>query len=252
MKQLEFGLETNQPVNYTEGHEVWISKSINDFKRRNTMTLANELSAFKEQFLGQADPKIVTAFESAAADLEAEFQRRELLSVGDRAPDFTLPAANGESVSLSERLKEGPVIISFYRGSWCPYCNLELRAYQELLPEIEGAGGSLVAISPQTPDNSLSMAEKNELEFDVLSDVGSKVSESFGVAFKLPQELIDIYTELGGKLPEFNGTDDWTLPVPGTFVVAPDGTIALAYVDTDYQKRLEPSEALAVLRSVKN
>lgn len=173
-----------------------------------------------------------------------------MLGVGDIAPDFTLPAANGASISLADKLEERSAIITFYRGGWCPYCNLELRAYQKILPEINAAGGSLIAISPQTPDSSLSTAEKNELEFDVLSDVGSTVAQNYGVAFKLPKELQEVYKELDTSLPEYNGTDDWVLPVPASFVVDRKSHIVLANIDTNYQNRLEPTKALAALKTL--
>ncbi|WP_444943955.1 peroxiredoxin-like family protein [Microbulbifer sp. ZKSA006] len=216
------------------------------------MSLANELGAFKAEFLSKVDGRVASVMENASADLEKEFHKRPLLGVGDHAPNFTLPSATNKSVSLSKKLEEGPVIISFYRGSWCPYCNLELRAYQEILPEIKASGGSLIAILPQTPDSSLSTMEKNALEFDVLSDVGSNVAESYRVAFRLPQELQVLYKELGGSLPEYNGTDDWVLPVSATFVINREGRIVLASIDPDYQNRLEPAEALAAIRNLTN
>lgn len=165
-----------------------------------------------------------------------------------RAPDFTLPNAIGKEVRLTDRLAIGPVILTFYRGGWCPYCNLELRAYQQVLPQIQKLGASLIAVSPQTPDASLSTAEKNNLEFDVLSDVASKIARAYGIAFEIPDELKALYTKLGHALPETNGTDDWTLPVPATFVIDQNGRIALAYIDVDYRNRLEPVEAIALLK----
>ncbi|MEM6823030.1 MAG: peroxiredoxin-like family protein [Verrucomicrobiota bacterium] len=215
------------------------------------MKLNDELKAFKAEFLGKVDKEVISILESAAKDLEEEFAERKSLGVGDLAPNFTLPDAKGHSVTLSERLKDGPAIITFYRGGWCPYCNLELRAYQQILTDIRDAGGSLIAVSPQTPDSSLSTAEKNDLEFDVLSDVGSNVSQDYGVAYKLPQELIDLYNQLGGRLPDFNGTEDWTLPIPATFVIDEDFRVVLAHIDTDYQNRLEPSEALTALKQLR-
>lgn len=214
------------------------------------MSLKNELNAFKAEFSNKVDEETVSIIDRASAELENDFKSRKPLKAGNKAPDFTLPSANGESVSLSEKLQEGPVIITFYRGDWCPYCNLELRAYQRILPEIKEAGATLIAISPQTPDSSLSTAEKNDLEFDVLSDVGSKVAQKFGISFKLPDYLQDLYNKLGGSLPQYNGTDDWTLPVPATFVIDRESNIILAHVDTEYQNRLEPSEALGAIKAI--
>ena len=172
-----------------------------------------------------------------------------MLKKGARAPEIKLGNARGETIDLTNLLKNGPVIVNFYRGGWCPYCNLELRAYQKLLPEITGAGASLVAISPEQPDASLSTAEKNELTFEVLSDVGQKVGRAFGLVYDLSDELNAIYKGFGNDLSAVNGTpDEWALPVPATYVIDHDGTILYAHADVDYQYRADPAEVLAVLK----
>jgi peroxiredoxin len=125
-----------------------------------------------------------------------------------------------------------------------------LRAYQQILPEIEVLGATLVAVSPQTSDNTLSTAEKNELKFPVLSDVGNKVAQQFGLVFTVPEHLWPIYKRLGNDLPAYNGDESWELPMPGTFVVARDGTIRLAFVDADFTRRLDPAEILRSLREL--
>ncbi len=172
------------------------------------------------------------------------------LKVGDKVPDFNLPNAAGEEVRLKELLDKGPVILNFYRGGWCPYCNLELNAYQKHIPDINELGASLVAISPQTPDNSLSTAEKNELKFQVLSDVGNKVANQFGLVFKVPSELQEIYNNFGITLPKFNGDESWEIPMPGTYVIDKDGTVSYAFADPDYTKRAEPDEVIAKLEEI--
>jgi peroxiredoxin len=183
-------------------------------------------------------------------ELAASRIARRALKASDRAPDFRLPAARGGYVRLHDLLAKGPVVVSFYRGGWCPYCNLELRALQNALPEIKRLGAQLVAISPQTPDESLSTAERNELAFAVLSDIGSVTAKAFGIAFELAEELRPIYARSGHALPDKNGDDSWVLPIPATFVVDRDGAIALAFVDVDYRNRLEPTEIVAVLQAL--
>ncbi len=147
-------------------------------------------------------------------------------------------------------LDKGPVVLNFYRGGWCPYCNLELNAYQKHLQEINELGASFVAISPQTPDKSLSTAEKNELKFQVLSDVGNKIADQFGLVFKLPTELQELYNNFGISLPKFNGDESWELPMPGTYVISKDGNVQYAFADADYTKRAEPDEVIVKLEEI--
>jgi peroxiredoxin len=151
-------------------------------------------------------------------------------------------------VRLGDSLAKGPVELSFYRGGWCPYCNLELRALQKALREITRLGAQLVAVSPQTPDESLSTAEKNQLGFTVLSEVGSMTAKAYGIAFDLAEELRPLYTPFGHALLSKNGDDSWVLPIAATDVIDSDGTVALAFVDVDYRNRLEPAEIIAALQ----
>jgi peroxiredoxin len=211
------------------------------------MTLKTALDAFRAEFLEKFPADIAAVMQQATDRLAQDYMTRDGLQVGDRAPDFELPNSLGQRVKLSDRLQSGAVILTFYRGGWCPYCNLELRAYQQLLPQIQAAGVRLIAISPQTPDASLSTTEKNQLSFDVLSDVGSKVAQAYNIAFELPDELKQLYTQFGHALPESNGTFDWQLPIPATFAIAPDRRILLAHIDVDYRNRLEPSAVLSAI-----
>jgi peroxiredoxin len=173
---------------------------------------------------------------------------RTMLTVGDRAPAVVLPNAKGMAVDLATLLKKGPVILTFYRGGWCPYCNLELKAYQELLPEIAAAGASLVAISPEQPDQSLSTAEKNALTFEVLSDVGQRAGRAFGLVYDFTDELKSAYQGLHFDIAARNGTPgEWALPVAATYVIDRGGAIIYAHTDPDYRDRADPREVLNVL-----
>jgi peroxiredoxin len=169
---------------------------------------------------------------------------------GEAAPDFELPDQLGRTIKLSDLCAKGPVVVSFYRGGWCPYCNLELRALQMCLPQIEALGASLIAISPQLPDESMSTAEKNELSFPVLSDVGNAIARQYGLVFELSEELRPAYQEFGIDLPATNGSDSFELPVPGTYIVDGGGVIRLREATADYKQRAEPEELVNALQTL--
>jgi len=183
--------------------------------------------------------------------LQASRTGEGAINVGEQAPDFTLPAANGESVTLSGKLAEGPVILSFYRGGWCPFCNLELQALQALLPEIRALGASLIGISPETPDNSMTTAEKHRLEFAVLSDIGNKTSRDYGLIFTVYEEMRPLYLKWGLDVPASNGDTSWELPVPATYVIDTRSVVRAAHVDKDYTRRMEPEQIMTALRDLK-
>jgi peroxiredoxin len=214
------------------------------------MSLKAELDAFRTEFMTKVPAEIREAMTRADQELSDSGILGRALRAGDRAPDFALPDARGGTVRLSSLIEHGPVVLAFYRGGWCPYCNLELRALQRTLPEFARLGTTLVGVSPQTPDESLSTAEKNSLEYPVLSDTGSRMAKAFGIAFDLADELRPIYARFGHALPDRNGDDSWVLPMPATFVIDRDGLIALAFVDADYRNRLEPAEIVAVLKAL--
>ncbi|HEY0802292.1 MAG TPA: peroxiredoxin-like family protein, partial [Steroidobacteraceae bacterium] len=170
------------------------------------------------------------------------------LKVGDKAPLFTLTDPDSRPVSLPALLAEGPVALSFYRGVWCPYCNIELQALEGALPELTRLGARLIAISPQSAPNSRKSVRENKLSFPILSDVRNQVAESFGLKFALPDYLIDLYKSLKNDLPNFNGDSSWTLPMPARYVIAPDRTILYAEVNPDYRSRPEPEEMFAAIK----
>ena len=180
----------------------------------------------------------------------AEIAQGTALREGDRAPDFALPDAAGRTVRLSELLVDGPVVLTFYRGAWCPYCNTQLRDYQEAIAQVEAADATLVAVSPQTPDGSLTTREKNALTFPVLSDAGGAVSERYGLLYQVDRQTRDRYELAGIRLDSVNGADAWELPVPATYVVDQTGTIRYAFVEADYTQRASARQVLAALREL--
>ncbi|MGO8786519.1 MAG: peroxiredoxin-like family protein [Terriglobia bacterium] len=174
------------------------------------------------------------------------------LKVNDFAPDFSLPDAFGYEISLKTLLKAGPVVISFYRGEWCPFCNLELHALQEALPRINKLGANLVAISPEKPDGGIIVTEKNKLTFPVLSDFKNAVARQFGIVFRVGDELQDLSrTVFKNDLSLRNGEDTYELPVPATFVIDGSGMVRFAHVNVDYMTgRAEPEEVVAALEVI--
>jgi len=216
------------------------------------MTLQDRLDAFKAAFEAgkppySMPPSVITAMHRATAELIASRQAESAKKAGDIAPAFTLNDQNGHSVGSAEMLERGPLVLTFYRGVWCPYCNMELEAIQAALPEITARGASVVAISPQTPPNSRKSVRQNRLTFPILSDVGGEVSAAFGLRFALPDYLVQLYKRFKNDLPAFNADRSWTLPIPARYVIRTDGVIAYAEVNPDYTKRPDPSELLPVL-----
>lgn len=216
---------------------------------QNKPILQQQIEDFQSKSNGPAPIKEV--FAKGIQDLIQSGLANQSVKQGDKAPDFALPNVNGETIQLSQLLAKGPVVLIFYRGGWCPYCNLALRSYQAILPEIQRAGATLVAVSPQTPDNSLSASEKMELSFPVLSDSGNKVAREYGLVFTVSSEVQTVQQGMGLDLSKVNGSDKWELPIPGSYVIAQDGTIALAFIDPDYTHRLEPAAILTALDQLK-
>ena len=173
------------------------------------------------------------------------------LNIGDKAPDFTLPDQLNNKVNLYEVLEDNKVILTFYRGSWWPYCSLQLQAYQEALPEVHDLGAELIAISPQTPDHSLSQQEKENLSFKLLSDTKGEIAEKYNILFEVPPVIKEIYKGFGLDLNEYNEAEKWILPVPGLFIINKDGIIKFAEADVDYTKRVGPKRIIDKLKNYK-
>ena len=213
-----------------------------------TTTLADRIAALNNDLAGQVPAEVLATFGREIEALARSGIASSGLREGTLAPDFTLPDVYGRAVTLSALLGQGPVVLTFYRGEWCPYCNLQLRAYETILPQIRELGVSLVAVSPQTPDQSLTTTEQKGLTFPVLSDAGNEFARRYGLVYSLSQTLRAVSPDL----PAYNGDESWELPMPGTFVIAPDGTLRLAFVEADWTRRLEPAALLGALRALTN
>ena len=218
------------------------------------MSLQAKLDAFKADFEAGKPPysvprSVIETMHRATAELIASGAAERAKKVGDKAPAFALKDPDGNVVSLAESLKKGPLIVSFYRGVWCPYCNMELQALEAAKPAFDKLGASLVAISPQSQPNSRKSVRQNNLTFPILSDSKGEVGAAFGLRFKLPDYLIELYKGLKNELPAFNDDPSWTLPMPARYVIGRDGTILYADVNPDYTHRPEPEEMIPALRS---
>ena len=213
------------------------------------MTLKQEIQDFQKEMIPKIPEHVLNAIIKTSAELGEKNIEALALKKGDTIPSFELTDALGEKRSSDRLFDNGSLVISFYRGGWCPYCHLELRALQKVLPEIKANNATLLAISPELPDYSLTTREKYELEFPVLSDPGNQVAKKFGLVFEPAKELIPLFKEnFDWDLIAINGTERVELPIPATYVVDREGVIQYAFVDADYTKRAEPEKILEVLR----
>jgi len=203
-----------------------------------------------EQITGAIPDQIGARIAAGVGEIEASGIAPGL-AIGDQAPEFSLPDPLGRPVSLGQLLPRGPVVVTFYRGAWCPYCNLQLHALQQALPAFRELGASLVAISPQAPDHSLSMTEKHQLEFPVLSDLDQAVIRAYKVQFTLSGDLEDLQVNVFHNDPAGQNADgSRSLPVPATFVIDREGIVRAAFVSADWRVRAEPADVLAAVAAV--
>lgn len=211
-------------------------------------TLSQQLEEFLAGWKQRVPPERQAIMERHIAHLRETGIGQSAKQVGDPAPAIVLPDAQGKPFDLAVLLASGPVIVTFYRGGWCPYCNLELKAYQDVLPQIIAAGASLVAISPEKPDDSLSTTEKNALTFPVLSDVGQQVGRAFGLVYAFTDELRAAYDGFKLDIPSKNSAPgEWSLPLSATYVIGSDGLILFADTGVDYRRRSDPLDVLRVI-----
>ena len=209
------------------------------------MSLQAQLDVFKASWVERVGPDAASLV--AADNTSLQPLAACALGVGAQFPPTVLTNHKGGKTDIGDLFTQGPLVVIFYRGGWCPYCNLELRAYQQHLPEITAFGARLVAISPEAPDKSLSTAEKNALSFEVLSDAKGKLAAALGIRFQLSPAIRALYEKFGHDLPAHNADDVWSLPMPSAYVVEKGGRIAHASVEPDYRIRLDPQVALHAL-----
>lgn len=213
------------------------------------MKLQDKLDAFTVELIdsGKIPKPVVDQLMAGIKEQVESGKASRALKAGDVAPKFTLNDPAGVSVSSSALLARGPIVVSFYRGFWCPYCNLELQALEAARADIQSRGASLVGISMQNAANSRKSMRENKLGFPVLIDAGGAIAAEFGLRYSLSPQMIDLYKALGNDLEVFNGESSWSLPMPGRYVIGQDGIVAYSEVNPDYTHRPDPSDLFPVL-----
>ncbi len=216
-------------------------------------SLQQQLDQRKADFEKSASADKIREYDEGVAAVRDSGILEKAINEGDQAPDFTLKNATGKAVQLSELLADGPVVLTWYRGGWCPYCNLALRSLQKHLPEIEATGAQLVALTPELPDKSLDTAEKADLSFQVLTDLNNEVARKYGLVFKMTQPVEEAMRKFA-NLKSYNGDDytDSELPLAATYIVDTDGTVYWAFLDAEYRNRAEPAAIIAALKRLKS
>jgi peroxiredoxin len=213
------------------------------------MKLQDTLDAFTADLIGSGKipGPVVTQLMDGIKEQIASGKADRALKAGDTAPTFTLRDPEGASVSSATLLARGPLVVSFYRGVWCPYCNLELQALETARADIEARGASLVGVSMQNAANSRKSVRENKLGFPILVDAGGAVAAEFGLRYSLKPEMISLYKMLGNDLEVINGESSWSLPMPGRYVIDQDSIVAYAEVNPDYTHRPDPSDLFPIL-----
>lgn len=229
--------------------EVKEEKKIMEQENAVERPLETALNEKKAKFEEKASDPIKKIYGEGIQSVVDNKVVENALQVGDTAPDFTLTNAAAEKVSLYQELEKGPVVLLWYRGGWCPYCNLTLHEMQNLLPVFQEQGANLLALTPELPDNSMSTKEKNNLQFQVLSDVDNVVANEYKVVFKLTDDVAESYEKSFG-LSQYNGNEKGELPLAATYIIGQDKRIKYAFLDADYRNRAEPQDVLEALKKM--
>lgn len=240
-------VETSRATGITD------EKSLREFlSKLKTLALKDQLRMMQEASRAKIPPEKLKVMEEALANLKKAKIEEKSIKVGDKIPDVTLKNAHGKDIRLSDLRKSGPIVITFYRGSWCPYCNAQLSNFQQNLSELKKRGAQLVALTPEKPDLSVLMAENKKLEFEILNDRDNKFATKLGLTFEVSKDVRDIYQKFGIDLEKSQGNADWKLPIPATFVIKKDGTVSYAFVDSDYTKRASAEDVIRALDQSKD
>lgn len=232
-----------RPTNFT----LVAMTMIGSFLHADDGSLASQLLEKAADSKDRMPAEMLKTFSEAIETVRETGIEANAKNVGDMAPDATLDGWDGNSVTLSNLWKQGPVVLMWYRGGWCPYCNVQLRAMQKSLDAIQGAGAKLVVLTPELPAKAKETAQANDLEIVALHDKNNQVAKDYGILFDLPSTIVPMYRDRL-KLPEANGNDEMALPLAATYVIDSSGKISYAFLESDYKKRAEPSDVVAAVK----
>ena len=211
------------------------------------MSLTQLLKEHADESSDKFPDAIKVIMKNAIDELKASKVTSKALKTGDNFPNFKLPNVEGKEIDSKVLLQEGSLIISFYRGGWCPYCNIELKALQKILPEFKSRKAQLIAISPEIPNNSLTTREKNNLDFEVLTDKNNNFSRTINLVYQLPEELVSLYKKFGINLEESQNNKNNELPISATYVINKNGIIIYHFIEEDYKLRADPKAIIEAL-----
>lgn len=211
------------------------------------MALQDQLDVVRAECLAKTSPKVILIRQREVEALAASGLAERAAQAGEQAPTFRLRDAHGREFSSRDALRQGPMVLVFYRGLWCPYCSVDLRAVELAAHDIRSLGASLVVVSQQTPENTLETQRSNRLSFPSLVDTGGKVAHAYGLRWKVSDELRAVQEDCGVDLTAYNGDPSWTLTMPARYIVAPDGIIEYSDISVDYTHRGDPAELMPVL-----
>jgi len=215
------------------------------------MSLKIDIQAMQQQMLPSIPKDTLATMQQATQDLIDSHIAEQAKQIGQKAPNFTLSNTKNEHFTLSEQLKHGSVVLNFYRGRWCPYCQLELHALHKIMPSIHQLGANLVSICANTHEQSTQFIQENPFDFDILIDQDNHVSKQFQLVFKLADNLQAIYQQFGIHLPDYDGNERYELPIPATYIINTQGIITHSFINPDYTQRMEPEAILQALQSLK-
>lgn len=226
----------------------WRGISTDSAEQQDTpRLLRDKLIDIKAGIAEYVRPENQAVNERAVSAIRASGIEQRILPVGAVAPEFTLEDQNSKRVSSADLLAKGPLILNFFRGRWCPFCSTTLESWRDISPQVEAAGASIVAISPQTVRHNFFLADQHKLRFPVLSDPGLAIARRFGIVYSVPEEQRAMYKAVFINLPQVNGDDSWELPLPATFVIGPDSKVLFSFASADYTLRAGPEEVLKSL-----